>query len=320
MKRQGIYRDVLSGSRHFRGRLSSRCACPGAPPLVAWLDCDYRSDTCGATRGIARRRSSAVDPDGCGRTCRACSFPCSGFAVRWRVRAARRCRSEHRPLPVVPRAAGPVAATAQPLWWGVPLLLSAPPRRCSGHCGGFRNQSRILAGHRLVASGRIFVMGAWRGASGAWRRPAAARLARPRCVLVAAGDPCAVPGPCCCSAPPRHDHGAGTRRLDLLGGLIHRMPVTAMCFFAGLFGAAMLPPGLGFAGFWLLFQSLLGAFRIGGFGLQLLIAFAVLLAGMSVGLARDCGGPVCRCRLPWPAANAAHRRRGGGPAGSSGSA
>ena len=56
----------------------------------------------------------------------------------------------------------------------------------------------------------------------------------------------------------------------------------------------MLPPGLGFAGFWLLFQSLLGVYRIGGFGLQLLIAFAVLLAGMSLGLRRlrRCGLPV----------------------------
>jgi hydrogenase-4 component B len=86
---------------------------------------------------------------------------------------------------------------------------------------------------------------------------------------------------CACAA----QRGAGTHRLDRLGGLIHRMPVTGRCALAGLFGAAMLPPGLGFAGFWLLFQSLLAAFRIGGIGLQLLIALGVLIAALSVGLA-----------------------------------
>jgi hydrogenase-4 component B len=47
----------------------------------------------------------------------------------------------------------------------------------------------------------------------------------------------------------------------------------------------VLPPGLGFAGFWLLFQSLLAAARIGGFGLQLLIAVVAALIALSVGLA-----------------------------------
>jgi NADH:ubiquinone oxidoreductase subunit 5 (subunit L)/multisubunit Na+/H+ antiporter MnhA subunit len=79
--------------------------------------------------------------------------------------------------------------------------------------------------------------------------------------------------------------GAGTRRLDRLGGLIHRMPVSAICSLAGLFGVAVLPPGLGFAGFWLLFQSLLAAARIGGFGLQLLIAIVAALIALSVGFA-----------------------------------
>ncbi len=79
--------------------------------------------------------------------------------------------------------------------------------------------------------------------------------------------------------------GAGTRHLDLLGGLIHRMPVVAICTLAGLFGILALPPGLGFAGSWLLFQSLLGATRVGGFPLQLLLAAVVASVGLSMGLA-----------------------------------
>ena len=79
--------------------------------------------------------------------------------------------------------------------------------------------------------------------------------------------------------------GAGTRRLDCLGGLIHRMPVTAGSCLVGLFAVAVLPPGLGFAAFWLLFQSLLAAARIGDPGLQVLIVGAAALAAVSVGLA-----------------------------------
>jgi len=80
------------------------------------------------------------------------------------------------------------------------------------------------------------------------------------------------------------ESGAGTRRLDRLGGVIHRMPVTAGVWLAGLFSVAVLPPGLGFAAFWLLFQSLLEVARIGGFGLGLLITAVTILIGLSVGL------------------------------------
>jgi formate hydrogenlyase subunit 3/multisubunit Na+/H+ antiporter MnhD subunit len=79
--------------------------------------------------------------------------------------------------------------------------------------------------------------------------------------------------------------GAATRQLDRMGGLIHRMPVTGFCMLAGLFGVAMLPTGLGFAGFWLLFQSLLSASRVGGFGMQMLIAMIAGLIALSMGLA-----------------------------------
>ena len=81
------------------------------------------------------------------------------------------------------------------------------------------------------------------------------------------------------------ESGAGTRRLDRLGGLIHRMPVTAGSCLVGLFAVAVLPPGLGFAAFWLLFQSLLAAARIGDLGLQVLVVCVAALAALSVGLA-----------------------------------
>jgi formate hydrogenlyase subunit 3/multisubunit Na+/H+ antiporter MnhD subunit len=87
---------------------------------------------------------------------------------------------------------------------------------------------------------------------------------------------------CCADAV---ESGAGTRRLDRLGGVIHRMPITTGAWLVGLFTSSVLPPGLGFAAFWLVIQSLLAAARIGGLGLGLLIAAAMILAGTSVGLA-----------------------------------
>jgi hydrogenase-4 component B len=51
--------------------------------------------------------------------------------------------------------------------------------------------------------------------------------------------------------------GTATRHLSRLGGTIHTMPVCTVCLLAGLFGLAALPPGVGFAVIWLLFQALL---------------------------------------------------------------
>lgn len=81
------------------------------------------------------------------------------------------------------------------------------------------------------------------------------------------------------------ERGAGTRRLDRLGGLVRRMPVTAASCLVALFVTAALPSGLGFAALWLLFQSLLAIARSGELGLQLLAACVTLVTGLSVGLA-----------------------------------
>jgi NADH:ubiquinone oxidoreductase subunit 5 (subunit L)/multisubunit Na+/H+ antiporter MnhA subunit len=79
--------------------------------------------------------------------------------------------------------------------------------------------------------------------------------------------------------------GAGSRRIDRLGGLVHRMPTAAVGLAAGLFGLASLPFGTGFAGTWLLFQSLLAAPRIGGLGQQVLLAGLAALLAISGALA-----------------------------------
>jgi hypothetical protein len=78
--------------------------------------------------------------------------------------------------------------------------------------------------------------------------------------------------------------GAGTRRLDRLGGLIRGMPVTAAACGAALLAAAALPPGLGFAAFWLALQSLLAAARIGGRLAPAAALVAATATALSIGL------------------------------------
>ena len=74
--------------------------------------------------------------------------------------------------------------------------------------------------------------------------------------------------------------GAGTRRLDRLGGLVHGMPITAAACLAALLVVAVLPPGLGFAAFWLLLQLLVSIARSGDSGMLLLLAsLAAVVAG-----------------------------------------
>ncbi len=75
---------------------------------------------------------------------------------------------------------------------------------------------------------------------------------------------------------------AGSRDLNVLGGLARTMPVTALAFGIGAAAISGLPPLNGFASEWLTFQGLIGA---GGAGaLSLVARSAVLLAVAGLGL------------------------------------
>jgi len=78
---------------------------------------------------------------------------------------------------------------------------------------------------------------------------------------------------------------AGTARLSGLGGLIHTMPWTSAALAASLLALSALPPGVGFASVWLLFQSLLAAPRAGGSLDQLPLGLAALAIALSTAAA-----------------------------------
>lgn len=55
-------------------------------------------------------------------------------------------------------------------------------------------------------------------------------------------------------------HGAGTRNMERMGGLVRRMPATAALFLIGAVAISGLPPLNGFVSEWLTYQSLLAGF------------------------------------------------------------
>ncbi len=81
------------------------------------------------------------------------------------------------------------------------------------------------------------------------------------------------------------DQQAGSRHMDLLGGLIRRMPWTSGFFLAGVLSIAAFPPFNGFASEWLLIQSLLRSVELGPVAVKTAFAFAGVLVALTAGLA-----------------------------------
>jgi hydrogenase-4 component B len=81
------------------------------------------------------------------------------------------------------------------------------------------------------------------------------------------------------------EHAAGTRDMDRLGGLVHRVPRSAVIAFTGTLGIAALPPLNGFVSEWLIFQGLFQGFRTGSHLTAILIVLAAATLGLTGGLA-----------------------------------
>lgn len=77
------------------------------------------------------------------------------------------------------------------------------------------------------------------------------------------------------------DSAVGSHDLERYGGLVRRMPITALCFLVGSAAISALPPLNGFASEWLTFQSLLALGRIAG---EPQTALLPLLAGGALAL------------------------------------
>lgn len=78
------------------------------------------------------------------------------------------------------------------------------------------------------------------------------------------------------------------RDLEHMGGLIHRMPVTALMFLVGCVAISALPPFNGFVSEWLTFQTALQAPALKNGVLRAIIPIAAALLALAAALAAAC--------------------------------
>jgi hydrogenase-4 component B len=80
----------------------------------------------------------------------------------------------------------------------------------------------------------------------------------------------------------------GERDMEHLGGLIHRMPLTAFAFLVGCVAISALPPFNGFVSEWLTFQAILLSPQLPSWGLKFLVPAVGALLALSAALAAAC--------------------------------
>ncbi len=83
-------------------------------------------------------------------------------------------------------------------------------------------------------------------------------------------------------------HATRTRNMEEMGGLIKRMPRTALLFLIGACAISALPPLNGFASEWLVFQTLLGGSAIPQPEVAVIMPIAVAMLALTSGLAATC--------------------------------
>ena len=83
-------------------------------------------------------------------------------------------------------------------------------------------------------------------------------------------------------------NATGLRDLDKMGGLIHRMPVTAFAFLAGAVAISALPPLNGFVSEWLTFQAVLVSPELSEWGLKVMVPTAGAMMALSAALVAAC--------------------------------
>jgi formate hydrogenlyase subunit 3/multisubunit Na+/H+ antiporter MnhD subunit len=178
-----------------------------------------------------------------------------------------------------------LSGPAQPLWWGVPLLVLGAASAVLGAlranleedsktllaCSTIENVGLVALGLGLAACFRAADLGVLAGlAAGAALLHALNHALFKSLLFLGLGEVL---------------HGADSRRLDRLGGLVHAMPWTAAAVLVGAGAAASLPPLSGFASEWLLLQALLAAWRVGDLAFQVLGVALVAAVALAVALA-----------------------------------
>jgi len=83
-------------------------------------------------------------------------------------------------------------------------------------------------------------------------------------------------------------NAVGTKNIEMMGGLIHRMPKTTMLFFIGAASISALPPLNGFVSELLIFQSLIQAYSLTSPILKILMIICLVVFAPTSALAAAC--------------------------------
>src|SRR5512136_1584603 len=83
-------------------------------------------------------------------------------------------------------------------------------------------------------------------------------------------------------------HATGTRNMEEMGGLIKRMPRTALCFLIGAVAISALPPLNGFVSEWLTYQALLQGFNTSSSLVRILFPLSGAMLALTGALAAAC--------------------------------
>ncbi len=185
-----------------------------------------------------------------------------------------------------------LAGPAQPGWWGGVLLAVGAITALLGAAQAFRaDDIRTIAGAAATLHGGLVAVGVGLAlvARAADLSDLAAFALGAAFLLMATQ---AISGTLLALAMAAAETGAGTRRLDRLGGLLRGMPQTTACVLVAAATLATVPPSLGFAAVWTLFQALIGVARAGGPGWQAVVTLATLAVAVAVAV-----GAVAAVRL-----------------------
>ena len=172
-------------------------------------------------------------------------------------------------------------------WWSVVVLVLGGATAVLGvlYAVMQHDLKRLLAYHTVENIGIIFIGLGLALAFLANAMSLAAALALT--AAVPRPQPFAVQEP----AVLRFGRGAdatGERDMEHLGGLIHRMPLTACAFLVGSAAISALPPLNGFASEWLTFQAILVSPDVPQWSLKLLVPAVGAGLALSAALAAAC--------------------------------
>ena len=80
----------------------------------------------------------------------------------------------------------------------------------------------------------------------------------------------------------------GSRNMEIMGGLVHAMPVTAMCFLIGSLAISAIPPLNGFVSEWFIYQSMFSIAGAATVAVKFFVAFAAVSLAITGALAVTC--------------------------------